>query len=228
MRFVVIRHGQSTNNLLWETTGSETGRHPDTPLTEVGHRQAALLAEQFRAVLPWRVDAIYTSLMARAVQTGAPLAASLDLPLIGRTDMFEVGGPFDLDPANHERVPHPGGSAAELRAISDRLVLPDGATGSGWWKGPVENEADGPMRRARKLVADIRAKHRDNTTVAFVSHGYFSQFLFREFLGIDQMPGWIEIHNTSLTVYEDAPEFQSCRALRIDWTPHLPDSLVTN
>ena len=44
MRFVVIRHGQSTNNLLWETTGSESGRHPDTPLTETGHRQAELTA----------------------------------------------------------------------------------------------------------------------------------------------------------------------------------------
>ena len=76
MRFVVIRHGQSTNNLLWETTGSEAGRHPDTPLTDTGHQQAALLAERIKGVLPWRIDAIYTSLMARAVQTGAPVAAS--------------------------------------------------------------------------------------------------------------------------------------------------------
>ena len=179
-------------------------------------------------MLPWRVDAIYCSLMTRAVQTAAPIAAALGLPLYGRTDLFEVGGPFDLDPATGERVPHAGASADELRTISDRLVLPEPVTNSGWWSGPVENETDGPTTRAQKLVADIRSKHHDNTTVAFVSHGYFSQFLFREFLGIDQMPGWVEIHNTSLTMYEDAPEFQSCRALRIDWTPHLPDSLVTN
>ena len=228
MRFVVIRHGQSTNNLLWETTGSESGRHPDTPLTETGHRQAELLAERLSAVLPWRVDAIYCSLMTRAVQSAAPIAAALGLPLIGRTDMFEVGGPFELDVATGERFPYAGASAHELRTISDRIVLPDGATDKGWWSGPVENDTDGPTRRAHHLVADIRAKHHDNTTVAFVSHGYFSQFLFCEFLGIEQMPGWIEIHNTSLTMYEDAPEFQSYRALRINWTPHLPDSLVTN
>jgi 2,3-bisphosphoglycerate-dependent phosphoglycerate mutase len=228
VRFVVIRHGQSTNNLLWETTGSESGRHPDTPLTDTGHRQAALLAEHVQEVLPWRVDAIYTSLMARAVQTAAPIAAALDLPLIGRTDMFEVGGPFELDTKTMERSPYPGASADELRAISKRLVLPDGAGDKGWWNGPVENETDGPTKRARKLVSDIRAKHHDNATVALVSHGYFSQFLFREFLSIDQMPGWVEIHNTSLTLYEDSPEFQSCRALRVNWTPHLPELLVTN
>lgn len=228
MRFVVIRHGQSTNNLLWETTGNETGRHPDTPLTDTGHRQAELLAEHITAVLPWRIDAIYTSLMTRAVQTAAPIAGALDLPLIGRTDMFEVGGPFDLDMATLERTPHPGASADELRAISDRIVLPDGVTAHGWWKGPVENETDGPVTRARRLVSDIRAKHHDNTTVALVSHGYFSQFLFREFMSIDSMPGWVEIHNTSLSLYEDSPEFQSCRALHINWTPHLPESLVTN
>ena len=228
MRFVVIRHGQSTNNLLWETTGSESGRHPDTPLTDTGRQQVELLAEQVQAVLPWRIDAIYTSLMARAVQTAAPVAAALGLPLVGRTDMFEVGGPFDLDMTTLERSPNPGASVDELRAISDRLVLPDGATDKGWWSGPVENETDGPTTRAHRLVSDIRAKHHDNTTVAMVSHGYFSQFLFREFLGIEAMPGWIELHNTSLSLYEDAPEFQSCRALRINWTPHLPEHLVTN
>jgi 2,3-bisphosphoglycerate-dependent phosphoglycerate mutase len=228
VRFVVIRHGQSGNNLLWETTGSESGRHPDTPLTDAGHQQAALLAENVQAVLPWRIDAIYTSLMTRAVQTAAPVAAALGLPLIGRTDMFEVGGPFELDIKTLERSPYPGASVDDLRAISDRLVLPDGATAKGWWRGPVENETNGPTKRARSLVSDIRAKHHDNTTVAFVSHGYFSQFLFREFMSIDQMPGWVEIHNTSLSLYEDSPEFQSCRALRINWTPHLPESLVTN
>lgn len=227
MRFVVIRHGQSGNNLLWEQTGSEAGRHPDTPLTETGHEQAKLLAESIERLLPWRIDTIYTSLMARAVQTAAPIAEALDLPLIGRTDLFEVGGPFDLD-EDEQRIPHPGATADELFELCDRLALPPAASSRGWWTGPVENETDGPTDRARNLVADIRGRNDEDATVALVSHGYFSQFLFREFLGIREMPGWVEIHNTSLTVYEDSPEFQSCRALRVNWTPHLPDSLVTN
>ncbi len=227
MRFVVIRHGQSTNNLLWEQTGSEAGRHPDTPLTETGLMQARLLGEAITAgVLPWTIDALYCSLMMRAVQTAAPVAAALDLPLIGHEDMYEVGGAFHIDEASGIKNPHPGSSRSELLAVSDRLVLPDSATEAGWYSRPFEDASDAPAR-ARALIAELRARHDDDATVAFVSHGFLSQFLFRELLGITDMPGWVEIHNTSLTVYEDAPEFANTRAVRTDWTPHLPEALVT-
>lgn len=228
MRFVVIRHGQSTNNLLWESTGSEVGRDPDTPLTEVGHTQARMLgAHLAEGLLPYRIDAVYCSLMARAVQTAAPIAEALDLPLYGHPDLYEVGGPFDVDPTTSERSPHPGAGAEQLLALSRRLVLPESATADGWWSGPLENESDQPRARAEAVVAGIRARHADHETVALVSHGYFSQFLFREFLGITDMPGWVEIHNTSVTIYEDTPEFANCRAARTDWLPHLPEDLVT-
>ena len=81
MRLVLIRHGQSGNNVIWEQTGSSVGRHPDTPLTDRGHDQARRLAAAIAdGALPWRIDAIYTSLMTRAVQTAAPIANALDLP----------------------------------------------------------------------------------------------------------------------------------------------------
>lgn len=226
MRFVVIRHGQSTNNLLWEQTGSEAGRHPDTPLTGTGHRQAALLGQALAAgALPWGIDVLYCSLMKRAVQTAAPIAAALDLPLHGHLDLYEVGGSFDLD-ASGAKVSFPGASRSELLDVSDRLVLPDEATESGWYSHPVE-EPEEATQRAAALIADLRARHDDRTTVGVVSHGYLSQFLFRAFLGITEMPGWVEIHNTSLTVYEDSPMFDNVRAVRTDWMPHLPQDLVT-
>lgn len=226
MRFVVIRHGQSTNNLLWEQTGSEAGRHPDTPLTETGHAQARLLGETLASgVLPWTVDVLYCSLMMRAVQTAAPVAAALDLPLIGHEDMYEVGGPFDIDAAG-VKGPFAGAAKSDLLAACDRLVLPNCATEDGWYTRPYEEVADAPQR-ARALIADLRARHDDDACVAFVSHGFLSQFLFRELLGITEMPGWVEIHNTSLTLYEDNASFENTRAVRTDWTPHLPESLVT-
>lgn len=209
-------------------TGSDSGRDPDTKLTDTGHKQAELLAQHLPGVLPWKVEAIYTSLMTRAVQTAAPLAAALDLPLIGRSDMYEVGGPLEIDQLTREKSPHPGASDEALRAISDRLVLPQGADHDGWWSGPVENETDEPTRRAHTLIADLRALHEANATVALVSHGLFSQFLFREFLGIQVMSGWVTIYNTSVTLYEDVPEFGNSRALRTNWTPHLPESLITD
>lgn len=227
MRFIVIRHGQSTNNLLWEKTGSESGRHPDTPLTATGHLQARRLGETLAAgVLPWSIDVLYCSLMKRAVQTAAPVAAALAMPLNGHLDMYEVGGPFDIDEETGTKKPYPGASRSELLEVSDRLVLPDAVTEGGWYTHQVE-EPDEATQRARALIASLRATHSDDTTVAFVSHGYFSQFLFREMLGIVDMPGWVEIHNTSMTMYEDTPLLTNTRAIRTDWMPHLSEDLVT-
>jgi 2,3-bisphosphoglycerate-dependent phosphoglycerate mutase len=227
VRFIVIRHGQSTNNLLWEQTGNESGRHPDTPLTQTGHLQARRLGETLAAgVLPWSIDVLYCSLMKRAVQTAAPIAAALEMPLTGHLDMYEVGGPFDVDEKTGTKQPDPGASRSELLEVSDRLVLPDSVTEHGWYTHQVE-EPEEATQRARALIADLRATHSGDTTVAFVTHGYFSQFLFREMLGIADMAGWVEIHNTSLTVYEDTPLFTNTRAIRTDWMPHLSEDLVT-
>ena len=44
---------------------------------------------------------------------------------------------------------------------------------------------------------------------------------------IVDMAGWVEIHNTSITVYEDTPLFTNSRAIRTDWMPHLSEELVT-
>ena len=44
MRFVLIRHGQSTNNALWAETGDDTDREVDARLTALGEAQAAALA----------------------------------------------------------------------------------------------------------------------------------------------------------------------------------------
>jgi 2,3-bisphosphoglycerate-dependent phosphoglycerate mutase len=227
VRFIVIRHGQSTNNLLWEQTGNESGRHPDTPLTETGHIQARRLGEALASgVLPWSIDVLYCSLMKRAVQTAAPIAAALEMPVTGHLDMFEVGGPFDVDEATGTKSPYPGAPRSELLEVSERLVLPESVTDDGWYTRRVE-EPEEATQRARALIANLRATHSDDTTVAFVSHGYFSQYLFREMLGIVDMPGWVEMHNTSLTMYEDRPLFASTRAVRTDWMPHLPEELVT-
>ena len=50
MRILLIRHGQSANNVLAESQGHDyaaymAGRNPEPPLSEIGHRQAQLLAD---------------------------------------------------------------------------------------------------------------------------------------------------------------------------------------
>ena len=93
MRLLLIRHGQSANNVLAESDGHDydlymSTRSPEPPFTALGHRQAALLAQQLAAAaarplpelerLAWLVtehpiDGLYVSPMFRALQTAEPI-----------------------------------------------------------------------------------------------------------------------------------------------------------
>ena len=228
MRLILIRHGQSGNNLIFEQTGGSSGRHPDTPLTALGHEQAARTADFLAGPspdLPWRVTHLYTSLMTRAVQTARPIAEALDLPLLPHPEAYEVGGPFDEDEQTGERTPVAGASRTALAGISDRLRLPDWASDEGWYTGPFE--AEGAARaRAGRVVSSLRAAWSDDDVIALVTHGYFTQFLIQELVGVDGMSGWIRIHNTALSLFEDR-DWGGTLALRLGWTPHLTGAEIT-
>ncbi len=228
VRLILIRHGQSGNNLLFEQTGGTAGRHPDTPLTDLGHLQAekaaAFLASR-NADLPWQVTHLYSSLMTRAVQTARPIADALDLPLRALEEAYEVGGPFDEDIDSGSRTANPGATRTALARLSPRLELPDWATDEGWFLRTYEEEHEAEARAAR-LVAQLRASHGPDDVVAVVTHGFFTQFLVRELLGIPQMTGWLRIHNTSLSLFEDR-EWGGTVALRLGWTPHLTGPEIT-
>ena len=229
MRFVVIRHGQSTNNLLWEQTGSSTGRHHDPELTDLGRTQAERLAAAAAdGTLPWRPTQIHTSLMTRAVQTAAPLADALDLELQGHVDAYETGGPFTEDD-DGVRTAHRGAGAAALQTLTGRLVLPATATPEGWYDRDVEDADEIAAERARRLIEDLRGRHTEDDVVAVVTHGAFFQVLLRALLGIDAMTGWVVKHNTAVSLFADAPEtsLTTTTAHRIDWMPHLTDGLIS-
>lgn len=225
MRFVLIRHGQSVNNLIFEQTGEDLGREPDPRLTELGHRQARRLAASVaEGVLPWALTAVHTSLMARAIETAAPLADALDLPLLAHPEIFECGGPYHE--VDGETVAHPGSDPADLAALSDRLELPEpSADGPGWWSGPFEAEESAYVDRARRVVTDLRGSHDADAVVALVTHGWFTQYLLRELLGIPSMKGWVEIGNTGISLLRDEGDrwAGTTTAVRLNWLPHLDD-----
>lgn len=226
---MLIRHGQSSNNLLYEQTGDSVGRHHDAPLTELGHLQAAKLGEAIaNGVLPWRITHLHASLMTRAVQTAAPIAAALDLPLLGHAEAYEICGPFTED-EHGVRTPYRGATAAELRTLSPRLELPPGATEDGWFAGPYEGEDHLITQRASRVVASLRAQHEDEDVVALVTHGAFFQHLFRAFLGAEGMTGWVTKHNTAVSLFEDEPHADGAivNARAIDWMPHLNADLIS-
>ena len=73
-RFIVVRHGFSVANKAQRFAG-----HVDTPLNELGKKQAEHVAEYLAA--SERIDKIIYSGLLRTKQTAAPLAERLGLPL---------------------------------------------------------------------------------------------------------------------------------------------------
>ncbi|MGE3172056.1 MAG: 2,3-bisphosphoglycerate-dependent phosphoglycerate mutase [Planctomycetota bacterium] len=72
---VLVRHGESTNNALGVFTGWR-----DIALTERGREQAVAAGRRLRAT-PLRFDAVFTSVLQRAVETAALLTAELAPPV---------------------------------------------------------------------------------------------------------------------------------------------------
>ncbi len=220
MQLYFVRHGQSENNRMWSRTGSSEERVSDPKLTDVGQRQAALVAEFLassyeapdgrRATRGWDPQNVagfpithcYTSLMERAAATGHEIAEALDLPLQSWIDIHETGGMFLEDPETGERLSKPGLSRTYLEETYPRLVVPESVTDEGWWNRPFEPES-ARQERADGVLEELLDRHGDTDDgVVFVSHGGFFNHLLRAVLSIDQPDEeklWFAANNASVT-----------------------------
>lgn len=198
VRLILVRHGQSANNASYaaaaQAAGTDVGqqyeRVPDPPLTGLGARQAEALAAALRAGgTGFTPTHLYASLPVRAVQTVAPLAAAVDLPVVLRGDAYEVGGVHVFDRTTGERSPRPGATFRELAAVCPQAVPGPGvpADPDEPWAGGFETVDDAPAR-AKGLVGDLRATHGPGDVVVLVAHQYFAQFVLAELLGLDGPP----------------------------------------
>src|ERR1700730_3347291 len=129
MQLYLVRHGQSQNNLLWDSTNSSLGRHEDPALTETGRKQAECVAKFFsQPSVPdasaaqkeqnrngFSITHIYASLMERAVATGSYISRALGLPLLAWEDLHEGGGIYRDNDATGEREGRPGKHRAFFR-----------------------------------------------------------------------------------------------------------------
>lgn len=155
MKLVLVRHAQSTANVLKILNT----RMPGPPLTELGEQQAESLAERMRED---PVVAVYSSIATRAQQTAAPLAKAhgLEVQVIDGVHEVSVG---DLEDR---------GDQQGIEAYA-RVFFP-------WTLGELDGSMPGGESglqvrdRFCTAVAQMRAKHeqeRPYGTVVLVSHG---------------------------------------------------------
>jgi broad specificity phosphatase PhoE len=85
-RVVLVRHGETDYNLegRWQGSGS------DVPLNATGRAQAARVAEDLAARFGSRLSTIYSSDLARALETAEILAARLGRPVVEAPALREL------------------------------------------------------------------------------------------------------------------------------------------
>ncbi len=222
MQLYFIRHAQSENNALWARTQSSKGRLADPPLTELGRQQGAtlgtFLAQPYTADENGRLfdfhnhtgfgfTHVYCSMMVRAMETASFITNALNLPLVARDDLHEIGGIWQEDETTGERVGQSGKGRSELQSLFPNVTIPDHISEAGWWQKPHENR-DQALERAQSAHADLLANHfGTDDRVAIVSHGAFYQRFLAIALGIPPektVPGTSErrrfgVNNVSIT-----------------------------
>ncbi len=245
MNIYFIRHAESANNRLAESADFDTyvaTRSFDPTITEIGEQQADALAQHLvegrqpefsRKDRPRRqgygLTRLVCSPMQRTLQTAAPTARRLGLPLEVWTDIYEQGGLFEGDPRMEEGArAHSGLARSEIERRFPGSVLPKEVTERGWWDRGYEEMEEAEERAVvvgERLLALAEAQ--PQTQLGFVTHGTFLNLLLRALLGVPaEAPMYFFHANTGITRVEFADD--GFRVLRYtNRTAHLPADLMT-
>jgi broad specificity phosphatase PhoE len=245
MDLFIIRHAESSNNRIAEENSYETfvaSRVHEPEITELGHEQASALAEHIatsehaefdraatRRTTGYGIDRLIVSPMTRALQTAAPVADALHLPLEVWVDIHEHGGLYEGSPSDERSFrTFPGKPRSQILREFPTAVLPDDMTEEGWWRGGYE-EVSGCEARAervaRRLIA--LAASAPNCRVAMVSHGTFVNHLLRSLMSVSpDAPMYFFHSNTGISRVEFTSEHY--HVLRyLNRISHLPTRLQT-
>ena len=198
---LLIRHGRSADVV----PGSVESEDP--PLHEVGVDQARALAIRLE---PKRIDAIYSSNLARAIQTASPLAEQrgLEVPQIPDVREVELG--------EWER-----GEFRRRAAEGDPEWLKFAE--SGRWDMVPGSEGDDAFRaRVRTAIETITDRH-EGQTVAVVCHGGVINAYLAELYQL-HASFFCTIENTSVTVVRVGPHGRV--VIAVNDCHHLYDPVV--
>jgi probable phosphoglycerate mutase len=178
VRLYLIRHGESGGNAA-RREGRTTDFDP--PLTETGVEQAKRLGERMSR---YGVDAVYTSPLQRAYNTGAEIAHRLGLEMTVLDDLQEINEPMRRN----------GELAGDVPPLGENvIVLPEGVTHDDVkrefeqnpkWDTLPGSEKSGPFRARIKRAIDRIVEESPGKKVAVTCHGGVIQSYVAEVLGL--------------------------------------------
>ncbi len=172
MQLLLLRHGQPAR--------LPDGHQVDPPLTELGHAQAEWLSRRMAEEKP---DVLVSSPLTRALQTGAPTAQKLGLPLHEVADIAEVDGDANEGGYIHIEDIRAQGGDAWAAFLRD----PIGTMGG--------NEAHF-VERVMRGFSSILSDHAGAQKVAVFTHGFPINVLLSQVLGLSSISRFIPSHGS--------------------------------
>jgi len=202
VRMIFVRHAQTEWNRLGRYQGCI-----DTHLSQVGRAQASALAERLRET---EFAAVYSSHMARAVETAEAVAGPRGLPLVQDRALAEVcHGKWEgltVDEVE-ERFPE---LVAIRRRSPERAVEPEGES--------LFQVRD----RALNIFAELLQRH-EGESLLMVGHDAPTKMILLDALGLGPESFW-KLRFTSTGVSEMIADGPERRIIRINDISHLgPD-----
>ena len=207
MELLLIRHGEAVR----PTDGSAQSGQDSPPLSELGRRQAELLAQRLAGA---GIDHLYASTIRRATETAEYVAAATSLKIVFNERFREV------EVGNLRRTPTP-----DARRVAANLVGEER-------EGPVyldftsyggEGPAEFGQRVAsamRELILEPHGSGRER--IALVAHGGFINAALCAIIGVP-FSGYVYfgVRNTSITTVQVMPKGGVVRA--VNDCAHLHD-----
>ena len=180
----LIRHGQSQANVDKIFAG-----HLDSPLSELGKRQALLLKEY---LLTQKIDAIYSSDLVRAVDTIKPYADQVGLSVTTDKELREFYG-GDFEGVKYEDLPklYPIEYGKFWLQDTENTQMPNGES------------VKGGMERAYNVILKL-AQENLGKSIAIATHGGIIRGFECLANGVKWCQGeWVQNASTTKLVYKD-------------------------
>lgn len=188
MRFLLIRHGET----VWNTQGRYQG-NTDIQLSELGRKQAALLAERLQTV---QIDHIYASPLSRAYDTAMETAKlkGMEVTVDERLRELDFGVWDGL--TRDELAEKFGDSYKDYRKEPFHYPFPG------------EGSLNHAKFRVGMAIEEIKEKYYNtDQTVAVFAHGGILKLAIFHLLDLSsRYYRNIELDNTSITIIDVLPD----------------------
>ena len=181
-RVVVVRHGITD----WNREGRFQG-HLDPALSEVGRREAELVAERIASDDLLRPRRIVSSPLARAADTADAIGRASGVPVEADARLMEIGqGEWE------------GRTHAELE-VADAQRYRAWRDAAGVRQPPGGESIDSALTRVRAVLGELATS--DAGTVCLVSHGGTIRVLARVLFDLADNRSWaLDVDNASIGV----------------------------